>query len=588
MRQQKKFSKDPKITLVSIQAFFENSNFLIDAKGHLWKEKKRPSICKKYYKFTSDKLILLEYGCRTINFGMSSTEKLESIQVAIRDGITEYKLFDDLLVELQNYKKEHKRSKKADAYINELTDAMKLLPKYKTKKVSRTINFEECLEDLGYKTDFDFLKNKYVVFDVETNGTRTANDDLLSLSIYDPTTGICYNRFFPLDLQPLVLTGWIHGITNRQLANLSHLTQNEVDNIINFFDLKNKTMLSFSGGKGLFDASFLINYCKRHNLYGFEGLQYENIKSYLPSISYVYAGQMTKDNLCKLFGIEGLQEIHSSQNDCLLEWKLFEKIKDKNLFFINNKLYKYNEGYIVPVSYLNSNSNLATIAKIEIPNLVATCTEIYRFNLPSNIVGLIKKFPTNITGIAVENGINSKLNVTMQDNTLFLARNKQYVNYIGSLESNIQEIHVTIQKDGTLKSSDSKNDEYIAEVNKTTKLITDNLKPVFDYIKDVIFKNEEIKSQELCISDDRKVLALCDLSSTTKVLEIKTKPIRLDENNNINIFLARQLFYESKGRDVYLLSIDIQRHFNEKYEDITDSVGIIIYNVALKIINDIL
>ena len=185
-------------------------------------------------------------------------------------------------------------------------------------------------------------------------------------------------------------------------------------------------------------------------------------------------------------------------------------------------------------------------------------------------------------------GINSKLNVTMQDNTLFLARNKQYVNYIGSLESNIQEIHVTIQKDGTLKSSDSKNDEYIAEVNKTTKLITDNLKPVFDYIKDVIFKNEEIKSQELCISDDRKVLALCDLSSTTKVLEIKTKPIRLDENNNINIFLARQLFYESKGRDVYLLSIDIQRHFNEKYEDITDSVGIIIYNVALKIINDIL
>lgn len=112
-------------------------------------------------------------------------------------------------------------------------------------------------------------------------------------------------------------------------------------------------------------------------------------------------------------------------------------------------------------------------------------------------------------------------------------------------------------------------------------MVTENLKTVFEYIKTEIFKDEKIKSQELCISDDRKVLALCDLSSDTKVMEIKTRPIRLDDNMNVGTFLARQLFYESKGRDVYLLSVDIQRHMNNKGEFITDSVGVIIYNVSL-------
>ena len=69
-------------------------------------------------------------------------------------------------------------------------------------------------------------------------------------------------------------------------------------------------------------------------------------------------------------------------------------------------------------------------------------------------------------------------------------------------------------------------------------------------------------------------------------MEIKTMPIRLDENMNVNTRLARQLFYESKGRDVYLLSIDIQRHINSRGEFITDSVGVIIYNVSLSIIKE--
>lgn len=581
MKSRRKFSKDPKIKLVSIEEFLENSGYLIDAKQHLWKGKKHPSMGGYYYKFTSDKLMIIAYGYMMTNYGNSASEKLDYIEVAIRDGTTEYDLFNKRIALFQAYKNEHKRSKKADDYIKQLIESMKLLPKYKKPQASEPKNFEEYLVETGYKTPFDSLLNKYVVFDVETNGTRKANDDLLSLSIYDPSTGICFNRLFPLDLQPLVLTGWIHGITDKQLSNVSHMTQKEVEQIINYFHLKDKVLLSFSGGKGTFDYTFLINYCKRHNLYAFEDLQYENIKSLLPTAGFGYEGQMTKDNLCRLFGIDGVQEIHSSQNDCILEWKLFEKIKDGNLFFINNRLYKFSEEYIVPVSHLNSNPEMARIAKINIPHIIAHCTEVYKYAFPKKIVGLIKKFPTNITGIALENGINAELDVDEQDNYIFLAKNKRNVEYVGSLESNIQEIPIETQKDGTIKSLDSKNDEFIAEVNAVTKLVTENLKTVFEYIKTEIFKDEKIKSQELCISDDRKVLALCDLSSDTKVMEIKTRPIRLDDNMNVGTFLARQLFYESKGRDVYLLSVDIQRHMNNKGEFITDSVGVIIYNVSL-------
>ncbi|MBD5131095.1 MAG: hypothetical protein HDT28_00640 [Clostridiales bacterium] len=582
MKARKKFSKDPKITLVSIQEFLDDNDYLIYAKGHLWKGKKRPSTDSLYYKFTSDKLISISYGFMLTNYGWDYSEKLEQIQVALRDGVTEYDLFNKRLNELQDYKKEHKRSKKADEAIKNLMEAIKLLPKYKLPKTPEPIRFEECLVETGYKAVVDNSENKYVVFDVETNGVRKANDDLLSLSIFDPCTGICYNRLFPLELQPLVLTGWIHGITDKQLSSVSHMTQSEVDNIIDFFHLKDRILLSFSGGKGTFDFTFLTNYCKRHNLNGFEDLQYENIKSFLPRAGYGYEGQMTKDNLCMLFGIDGVQETHSSQNDCILEWKLFEKVKDGRLFFRNNHLYRWNEKYIIPVSYLNSNPELETIAKINAPP-TALCSEIYKYSFPKSILGLIKKFPTNITGIALENGINAELNVNKQDNSLFLSQNNQQLEYVWSLKSPFREMPVVAQADGTIKSLDRENDEYIAEVNRVTKLVMENLKGVFEYIKNEIFKDEAIMSQELCISDDRKVLALCDLSSPTKVLEIKTKPIWLNDNNNVRTPLARQLFYESKGRDVYLLSVDIKEHINKKGDYVTDSVGVVIYGVSFSI-----
>ncbi len=577
MRSKNKFSKDPKVILLSIKDFIENNNYLIEAKSNLWKNKKRPQIYGNYFKFTSDKLILIEYEYRIINYGQNDVEQLKCIKVAIRDGVTEYEILNNHLAELKNYKKSHRQNKKVEAEIGKLTEVLSLLPKYKVHKATKPISFEDCLIETGYKTENASLKNKYIVVDVETNGLRTVNDDLLSISFYDPTTGFCYNRFFPLDLQPLVLTGWIHGITEKQLSNVPHWSQKEVDSIIDFFQLNEKIILSYSGGKGIFDIKFITNYCKRHGINGFENMRCENIKSYF---SHVYGseGQMTKDNLCKLLGIELTDKVHSSQNDCILQWQLFEKLMDKNLFFRNNELCRFKEGYIVPVSYLNSNSRLMKIAGINVPKLIAQYTEIYRYTFPKKTLSMIKKFPNNITGISLENIINYKLNVSTQNNNDFLIKNNSYLESLGFLESRYEYIYVAPAENGMLKSLDSMSDAYISEVNKVTQVITDNLSSVFDFIKNVIFKDEEIKSQELCISDDKKVFALCDLSSTTKVMEIKTSRFLFFNNEN----LARQLFYQSKGRDTYLLWIDIEQHFNDSLcKNIIDSVNIIIYKVLL-------
>lgn len=123
-------------------------------------------------------------------------------------------------------------------------------------------------------------------------------------------------------------------------------------------------------------------------------------------------------------------------------------------------------------------------------------------------------------------------------------------------------------------------DKYIDEINNVTKVLVGYLDPIFEYIKHNIFTTGIIMSQELSISPDGKVFACCDLSDKNSVLEIKTFGI-LQENNKISENLARQLYYESNGRNTYALSVNFTRHLNSKKNFIIDSVNAIIYRIIL-------
>ena len=578
----KGFSKDPKVNLISIDEFYKRNDFLccVDKK-HLWKTKTHPRIDDVLFKFTPQYLICTIYDYSSTDYGMSLKEKLQRIDVAIRDGKTEYELFDAKLNEIKEERAKHKRSKKLDEQIAEMEKARKLLPKYAEKETPNAKPFESYLIDTGYKTSKDNLKNKYLVFDVETNGTRKSNDDLLSLSIYDPTTGMCYNRYFPLELQPLILTGFIHGIDDNTLADATHMTQDELNWLIDYFHLKYRVLLSYSGGKGLFDFSFVQNYCKRHSIFGFDDLKFENIKSRVPSAPYGTEGQLSKDNLCRMFGIEVNTEVHSSYNDCLLEWKLFEKLDSERLFFIGEHLYKYTPEYIIPYSYLFRYPDLVKYAGIKVPNIEGETTELIKLSFPKNLLEEIKKYPTNITGVSIEHAINRYLKTEEQDNLLFLKENKSHLKYVGSLDSKIKEIPIIPEDDGSIRAINEKDKKIINDVNSVTKKIIEHIKPVLDYIQENIFKKNKILTQELSITDDRKVLALCDLSDSNNVMEIKTYDV-IDENDRLREQVTKQLYYQSNGRNTYVLSIVFDTHRDVMtYDSIVDDLTIHLYKVDL-------
>lgn|GEM_PF-1573497 len=576
------FSRDPKVNLITIEEFYEDTDYLAFlTKKDLWKSSTTPKKWNVYYKLTSKYLICISFGSTYTNYGTQVKEKLDYINVAIRDGKTEYQLIENKLVELKKEREIHKRSKKLQKRIEGIEAARKLLPKFKTI-VSPTVKpFESYLIDTGYKTNYPDLQNKYIVFDVETNGLRQANDDLLSLSIYDPTTGFCYNRFLPLDLQPVILTGYINGISEKTLSQATHITQEEFDRIFDFFHLNDRILLSFSGGKGTFDQSFLQHYFQRQNIKWVDSLKFRNIKDCIPKAPFGSEGQLTKDNLCKLFGIEGIQKKHSSYNDCILEWKLFEKLKSECVFFIDEHLYKYTPEYIIPVTYLSAHPELATYAGIVIPSIEGKATELFRVPFPPKLLSEIKKFPTNITGITIEHGINSYLHAIRQDNHLFLMTNRSKLKYIGSLDSKIEKVPIISEEDGTVKALKKEDEKYIQEVNSVTQKIINQIKPMADYLLDNIFTQGGILTQELSVSDDKKVLALCDLSDKDNVLEIKTTRV-LNDNELIKPEIARQLYYQSKGRNTFILSVKFDTHLDKKkYEIIVDDLNVILYKILL-------
>ena len=122
---------------------------------------------------------------------------------------------------------------------------------------------------------------------------------------------------------------------------------------------------------------------------------------------------------------------------------------------------------------------------------------------------------------------------------------------------------------------------FINDVNSVTKSIMKLIKPLAEYIKNNIFQSGKIMTQELSISNDRKVLALCDLSDNKNIIEIKTNNV-ISEDGHLSPGIARQLYFQANGRTPYLLNLNFLSHkFKDVGKAILDRLDVVLYKVVL-------
>lgn len=176
------------------------------------------------------------------------------------------------------------------------------------------------------------------------------------------------------------------------------------------------------------------------------------------------------------------------------------------------------------------------------------------------------------------------LNVQKQDNFSFLRKNKSLLTHLLTLPPSIKEIPVIPTGDGKFMSVHPEDEEGVEEVNDVTSSIMAELPSTVKFIKEEIFHSSPILSQELSISKDKKVFALCDLSNEESVLEIKTYDVRqFIDPNLLNDKVCQQLYYEANGRNAYVLSMIFQTKFSSRaQEHIVKDITIRIYQVTFE------
>lgn len=453
--------------------------------------------------------------------------------------------------------------------------------------------------------------SEYLVIDVETNGLKVAEDDLLSISVYKPDDGKLFNRLLPLEKQDWLNSqaAAIHGLTKKDLKDKKPLSQAELSTLIEEFEMERRTVLAFGGRR--FDERFLKQYMDDHGLVGLEKVRFLDFKTMVHSSGNRFY-PASKDNLCRAFGIEGVKDVHTSANDCILEWKLFERMGGQHLLVTGPNVFKLNPSYIMPASYIDAYTGLRAYAGV--PKRYVIADRVYELELSDEDTLSLVKFPNNFTGNAIEHLITSMLKAERRNSRPELLANKMKLEYVGSFDGAVEPVYTEHRDDGSVTLAPSVFDGVISQLEKiggyselvsalsqakaqgrisdainshegsfaqlldircskthpelgeavwkvyeqgklteaisfANETIKPAIAPLVEFLSGIL--GDEILSQELVVNREDNCLALCDLSSPTAVVEIKTGKQGLDLSK-----CANQLYYSSAGRDCYVVHIE--------------------------------
>lgn len=183
-------------------------------------------------------------------------------------------------------------------------------------------NFASKMTECLTRTD------EYVVLDIETTGLNPLTDDIIQICVYKNENEY-YSKYLPLMKKTTNTAFEINKITDETLKNATALTQQDVDYIIEKFDLKNKIIAIWTS-KNLFDRSFLEVYFFEHGLKGLENVTFFNSRNLLnqfPELGFKYA---PKNQIASLYGIS-IENAHNALEDCIIQHMITENLLNNNI-----------------------------------------------------------------------------------------------------------------------------------------------------------------------------------------------------------------------------------------------------------------
>lgn len=171
-------------------------------------------------------------------------------------------------------------------------------------------------------------ETEYVVLDIETTGLNPVTDDIIQIGILKNENEY-YSRYLPLEKKETNTAFAINRISDACLKNSTPLTQAEVDEIIEKFDLKNKVVAIWTG-KNLFDRLFLEAYFLEHDLKGLENIKFFNAKVLLDKYVELNLSYSPKDYIASLYQIS-VKNAHNAISDCIIEYTIIENLLFGNI-----------------------------------------------------------------------------------------------------------------------------------------------------------------------------------------------------------------------------------------------------------------
>ncbi len=177
--------------------------------------------------------------------------------------------------------------------------------------------------------DSFFDLDKVVFLDLETTGLNPLTDDVIEIALYDPSSGNEYTRLLPLNRSKMIPSEIesLTGITNNMIKDSTPITSQDLDNLIDEFDLRRKIILIWAG-MNMFDAHFLATLFINTGNKNFNILKFASAMDIIKNNSGISFNSLSKDYLASYLNINS-ECSHRALNDCKIEAEIYKTLYNR-------------------------------------------------------------------------------------------------------------------------------------------------------------------------------------------------------------------------------------------------------------------